>query len=318
MPELPLPGSNRGLAVVSLFVSLVALGLKYAAFAVSGSVALHADAIETIINVVAAAGGLWALSVAERPADHNHTYGHYKAEYLSAVAEGTLVVITAFVIGREAVEGWLNPHPALAPWNGLLLNGAATCVNLGWGLIMLRAGQARHSPALIAGGQHVLSDVWTGVALVAGVALIPLLGWPQLDAVLAGLVALNVLRVGWEVMRDSIAGLMDEAPDTQTLGEIGAIITANGHGAIQAHDIRTRIVGAMTFLEFHLVVPGTMSVKVAHDICDRIEHALRAHMGSTLVHIHIEPETCAKHDNTVLNIPPTGISPASFGSSAEK
>lgn len=133
MPELPLPQSNRGLAVVSLFVSLVALGLKYAAFAVSGSVALHADAIETIINVVAAAGGLWALSVAERPADHNHTYGHYKAEYLSAVAEGTLVVITAFIIGREAVEGWLHPHPALAPWNGLLLNAAATCVNLAGG-----------------------------------------------------------------------------------------------------------------------------------------------------------------------------------------
>jgi cation diffusion facilitator family transporter len=183
---------------------------------------------------------------------------------------------------------------------------------------MLRAGQARHSPALIAGGQHVLSDVWTGVALVAGVALIPLLGWPQLDAVLAGLVALNVLRVGWEVMRDSIAGLMDEAPDAQTLGEIGSIITSNGHGAIQAHDIRTRIVGAMTFLEFHLVVPGTMSVKAAHDICDRIEHALRAHMGSTLVHIHIEPETCAKHDNTVLSIPPAGVSPANSGSSAEK
>ncbi|MDE7546387.1 cation diffusion facilitator family transporter [Acetobacter fabarum] len=318
MPELPLPRSNRGLAVVSLFVSLVALGLKYAAFAVSGSVALHADAIETIINVVAAAGGLWALSVAERPADHNHTYGHYKAEYLSAVAEGALVVITAFVIGREAVEGWLHPHTTLAPWGGLLLNGAATCVNLIWGLTMLRAGRARHSPALVAGGQHVLSDVWTGVALVVGVALIPLLGWPQLDAVLAGLVALNVLRVGWEVMRDSIAGLMDEAPDAQTLGEIGAIITANGQGAIQAHDIRTRIVGAMTFLDFHLVVPGSMNVKAAHDICDRIEHALRVHMGSTLVHIHIEPETCAKHDNSVLDIPPAGASSASSGSSAEK
>ncbi|WP_338331823.1 cation diffusion facilitator family transporter [Acetobacter sp. LMG 32666] len=318
MPELPLPRSNKGIAVVSLFVSLVALALKYAAFAVSGSVALHADAIETIINVVAAAGGLWALSVAERPADHNHTYGHYKAEYLSAVAEGTLVVITAFVIGREAVEGWLHPHPTLAPWNGLLLNGAATCVNLGWGLVMLRAGQARHSPALIAGGQHVLSDVWTGVALVAGVALIPLLGWPQLDAVLAGLVAINVLRVGWEVMRDSIAGLMDEAPDTQTLGEIRQIIRTNGYGAMQAHDIRTRIVGAMTFLEFHLVVPGSMSVKNAHDICDRIEHALRAHMGSTLVHIHIEPETCAKLDGTALIIPPAGALSASSASSAEK
>ncbi|MFT9016923.1 MAG: cation diffusion facilitator family transporter, partial [Acetobacter sp.] len=171
--------------------------------------------------------------------------------------------------------------------------------------VMLRAGRARRSPALVAGGQHVLSDVWTGVALVAGVALIPVTGWARLDSVLAGLVAVNVLRVGWDVMRESIAGLMDQAPGRETLEQIQDIIAANGEGAIEAHDIRTRIVGAMTFLDFHLVVPGGMSVHQAHDICDRIEAALRAHMGSTLVHIHVEPDNLAKHEGIVFWPRPT-------------
>jgi len=298
--RLPLPESNKGIAACSLVISLVALGLKYAAWAVSGSVALYSDAVETIINVVAAVGGLWALAVSERPADHNHTYGHYKAEYLSAVAEGTLVLVTAFIIGREAVEGWLHPHPALAPYAGVALNGIATLVNLGWGLTMLQAGRARRSPALVAGGQHVLSDVWTGVGLVVGILLIPLTGWVRLDAVLAGLIALNVLRVGWNVMKDSIAGLMDQAPDPETLDQIREVIADNGRGAIEAHDIRTRVVGAMTFLDFHLVVPGSMSVHDAHEICDRIENALRGKMGNTLVHIHVEPDNKAKHEGIVF------------------
>ncbi|MCP1270267.1 cation diffusion facilitator family transporter [Acetobacter cerevisiae] len=298
--QLPLPQSNKSIALCSLAVSLVALGLKYAAYATSGSVALYSDAVETIINVVSALGGLWALSVAERPADHNHTYGHYKAEYLSAVAEGTLVLVTAFVIGREAVEGFLHPHPTGAPYVGILLNAAATVVNLVWGLTLVHAGRSRRSPALQAGGQHVLSDVWTGVGLVVGMLLIPLTGWIWLDAVLAGLIAINVLRVGWEMMRESIAGLMDEAPAPETLDDIRDIIATNGRGAIEAHDIRTRIVGAITFLEFHLVVPGSMTVEEAHQICDRIEAGLRTKMGDTLVHIHVEPDNMTKHEGIVF------------------
>lgn len=298
--SLPLPKTNKGLALCSLAVSLVALALKYAAWASSGSIALYSDAIETIINVVSALGGLWALSIAERPADQNHTYGHYKAEYLSAVAEGTLVLLTAFVIAHEAWEGWHHPHPTLAPYTGIVLNGAATGLNLLWGLTMVRAGRNRRSPALIAGGQHVLSDVWTGAGLIVGMLLIPLTGWTRLDVVLAGLIALNVLRVGWEVMRDSIAGLMDQAPEPTTLDEIRDVIADNGRGAIEAHDIRTRIAGSTTFLDFHLVVPGTMSVLEAHDICDRIEHALRQKMGNTLVHIHVEPDNLAKHEGIVF------------------
>jgi cation diffusion facilitator family transporter len=287
--------SKNALAWTSLGVSLVALGLKYAAWRVTGSIALFSDAIETIINVVAALTGLWALQVASLPPDENHTYGHYKAEYLSAVAEGVLVLLTALAIGREAWIDWQHPAMPHAPLSGIALNGSAGVLNLAWATVLLRSGRARRSPTLIAAGQHVMSDVWTTIGLVGGFLLIPLTGWLWLDAALAALIALNVLRVGWEMMRSSIAGLMDEAPDSDTLADIRHVIATSGTGAIEAHDLRARIVGAMAFVEFHLVVPGGMTVDAAHEICDRIEAALRAQIGQALIHIHVEPERKAKH-----------------------
>ena len=291
MPDI----SKTALAWTSLGVSIAALGLKYAAWRVTGSIALYSDAVETIINVVAALTGLWALHIASLPADENHTYGHYKAEYLSAVAEGVLVLVTAFVIGREAWIDWQHPSLPDAPLLGIALNGSAGVLNLAWALVLLRAGRAKRSPTLVAAGQHVMSDVWTTVGLVGGFILIPLTGWPWIDPLLAGLIALNVLRVGWGMMRESIAGLMDEAPAAETLETIRQVIAASGHGAIEAHALRARIVGAMAFVEFHLVVPGAMSVDAAHEICDRIEAALRARIGEALIHIHVEPERKAKH-----------------------
>ena len=301
MPSLSLPKSNKDIAFTGLLVSLFVFGLKYAAYFFSNSVALYADAIETIINVLAAISSLWALSIVEQPADHNHTYGYYKAEYLSAVAEGTLVIITAFIIGHDAIRDWLHPRHLLAPWKGLVLSGIATLINLLWGITMIHTGRERRSPALIAGGKHILSDVWAGAALVIGVSLVCISGWERLDSFLAGCIALKVLQTGWEVIRDSIAGLMDRAPDPETFQQIRTIITENGQGAIEVHDIRTRIVGAMTFLDFHMVVPGDMSVIQAHDICDRIEEALHTMMGDTLIHIHVEPDFLAKHEGIIFS-----------------
>ncbi|WP_255663141.1 cation diffusion facilitator family transporter [Komagataeibacter sp. FNDCR2] len=284
----------------SLAISVVALGMKYTAWRVTGSIALYSDAIETIINVVSAIAGLWALRVASLPPDQNHTYGHYKAEYLSAVAEGVLVVITSITIAHEA---WVGFHNLRAPVDSLLgvtFNAGAGVLNLVWGLVMLRLGRAHHSPALVAGGHHVLSDVWASAALVCGFILIPLTGWLWLDPLLAALIALNVLRTGWDMMRSSIGGLMDEAPNSETLGQIRAIISQTATGALEAHDIRARIVGAMTFIEFHLVVPGTMSVENAHHICDRVEAGLREGLGDALINIHVEPERKAKHTGVLV------------------
>ncbi|GAB6855151.1 cation diffusion facilitator family transporter [Asaia astilbis] len=279
---------------MSLLVSLIALALKYIAWHVSGSSALLSDALETIINVAAAIGALWALTVSERPADHNHTYGHEKAEYLSAVTEAVLVVLTAIGIAWVAWKSWLTPNTEIAPWSGIVFNALGGVVNLVWGLILVRQGTLRRSPALTANGRHVISDVWTTVLLVIGIALIPLTGYARLDALLSGLVAINVLRVGFDMMKHSIAGLMDEAPDSDTLQMIRAVISENATGAIEAHDIRVRTAGSLSFIEFHLVVPGAMSVSNSHEICDKVEHALRRHIGRAIIHIHVEPEEKAK------------------------
>ena len=294
-------GASRNLiAWVTLAVSILALAMKYMAWRATGSVALYSDTLETIINVVAAVAGLWALHVASLPPDENHTYGHYKAEYLSAVAEGVLVVMTAITIGHEAWKGWFDPHLPTNSMIGVIFNGGAGILNLVWGAVMMAAGRRHQSPTLIAGAQHVLSDVWASAALVAGFVLIPLTGWDRLDSILAGLIALNVLRTGWDMMRTSISGLMDAAPEPATLTQIRRIISINATGAIEAHDIRARIVGAMTFIEFHLVVAGDMSVEAAHQICDRIEEALRRELGSALINIHVEPERKAKHNGIIV------------------
>lgn len=284
----------------SVAVSLIALLLKYAAYAVTGSVALYSDAIECIINVVAALGGLLALSVSSRPADANHPYGHYKAEYLSAVAEGVMVLLTALAIGHQAWLGWQHPHAPHAPLQGIALNAAAGVLNLVWARTLIRIGRDRRSPALTAGGQHVMSDVWTSGALLVGFSLLPLTGWLRLDSVLAALVAVHILRVGFEMTRSSIGGLMDEVTDPRAVEEIRRVIAESADGAIEAHDVRTRCVGSMTFVEFHLVVPGQMAVLTAHEICDRIEIALRHELGEALINIHVEPEQKAKHKGVVV------------------
>jgi len=292
--------NTTSIAWASLGVSIAALGLKYAAFAVSGSRALYSDALETVINVVAALGALWALRIASEPPDENHPYGHDKAEYLSAVAEGVLVILTAIGIFAVALRAWRHPAAHLEPWRGLAINLAAGVLNLAWALYLARAARLHRSPALQASSRHIMSDVWTTGGLVLGVALIPLTGFIQIDAILSALIALNVLRNGTLMMQQSISGLMDEAPDSQTLQQIRDVIGRHATGALEAHDLRARTVGRTSFIEFHLVVPGRMSVSDAHEICDRVETALRAQVGRALIHIHIEPEEKAKHHGVVV------------------
>jgi cation diffusion facilitator family transporter len=278
----------------SLAVSMVVLALKAAAYWLTGSVALLSDALETVINVVAALGALVALRLSALPPDANHLYGHSKAEYLSAMAEGALVLLTSLLIGREAWEGWQNPHAPETPFLGIGLNAGAGVINLVWGLALIRNGRLWRSPALIAGGQHIMTDVWTTGAVLIGFALVPLTGYLRLDPLIAGLVALNILWTGYGMLRESMGALMDEVADPEAVAELRKIISASADGAIEAHDLRTRTAGATTFIEFDLVVPGTMTVQDAHAICDRVEDALRAHLGNAVINIHVEPEREAK------------------------
>lgn len=183
----------------SLVVAFLALGLKFAAWWVTGSVALYSDALETIINVVTASAALIAIRISNRPADADHPYGHQKVEYFSAVLEGLVVIGAAAAILHEVYNAWSKPVPVEAPFlgMGMAINGAATALNGAWAAYLIRSGRAWRSPAILASGRHVLTDVWTSAGVLAGFALVPVTGWLWLDPALAGLVALNIIWAGF-------------------------------------------------------------------------------------------------------------------------
>lgn len=290
----------RNIALGSIAVGLVVLALKYAAYLLTGSVALWSDAIESIVNVVTAIVAFLAVRWSAKPADDEHPYGHHKAEYFSAVLEGVLIVLAAILILHEAYAAYLAPRTLDAPWRGLALNLVASVINGGWAMLLLRQGRQMRSPALMADGRHLVTDVVSSVGVLVGVGLAALSGLAILDPLLAALVALNILWAGWKLMRESFSGLMDEAIPPDTLLSIRRIIAGNAVGAIEAHDLRTRRAGAMTFIDFHLVVSGATTVGDAHEICDQLERAIRDEIGPSLITIHVEPDSKAKHSGIVV------------------
>lgn len=287
-------------AIASIIVAFAVMGLKFVAWAVTGSVAFYSDAVESIINVIAAAVSLAAVRVSARPADANHPFGHQKAEFLSAILEGAMILLAAALIVWEAARALIAPQPIVQPGLGLLIIVIAMAFNGLWAAWLGRLGRAWRSPALLADARHLWVDVLTSAGVVVGVALIPVTGWPWLDPVLALLVAVNVLWSGMAVVRGSLAGLMDEMVDRATLDHIGKVVAKHASGAVQAHDLKVRSLGRGMSVEFHLVVPGTMSVLEAHGICDRIEAALKREIGDGHVIIHVEPEHKAKAANVIL------------------
>jgi len=288
------------IATASLFVGLCVLGLKLLAWRYTGSVALYSDALESIVNVVTALTALIALKLAQRPADAALPYGYHKAEYFSAVLVGVMIIIAAILILREAFYGFLDPALPQAPIEGIAISIVATIINLAWAQVLMRQGRKARSPSLEADGKHLMTDVVSTAGVLAGLALVYATGWAQLDSALAALVALNILWSGWGVIRDSVGGLMDVAVPAETQKTIREVIAANAEGAIEAHDIRTRQAGKLIFIEFHLVVPGAMSVDDAHGICDAIEAKLRETVEDVQITIHVEPENKAKHAGIVV------------------
>ena len=288
------------LAVGSLLVGCLVLGLKALAWWITGSVALLSDALESTVNLATAVAALVAIQVAARPADSNHPFGHHKAEYFSAVLEGVMIIVAALFIAREAYHGFLDPHPVTAPVEGLAVNGLATLLNAVWAFVLVRQGRRLRSPALEADGKHLWTDVVTSAGVAVGVVLALVSGWWMLDPLMAALVALNILWSGSKVVKESLSGLMDEAVPDRVLTEIREIISSKAEGAVEAHDLRTRLAGKATFVEFHLVVPGDMSVFTAHEICDRVEHAIHDAVPDSRVTIHVEPEHKSKHSGIVV------------------
>ncbi len=292
--------STAGIASVSVLVGVAVLALKYYAFHVTGSVALYSDALESIVNVAASIAALVAIRVSAIPPDASHPYGHQKAEYFSVVAEGVLIIVAAILIFNEAYQALLAPRLLEQAGVGLAFNGAATILNAAWSAVLIGVGRRRRSPALVADGKHLLTDVFTSVGVLAGLLLAVATNIPFLDPLLAALVALNILWAGWTLVRESVGGLMDEAVPTETLEKIREVISANAVGALEAHDVRTRHAGRQSFVDFHLVVPGSMTVAEAHEICDRIERAIQAEVSDAFITIHVEPEDNAKLHGVVV------------------
>ncbi|MCW0001611.1 cation diffusion facilitator family transporter [Pararhizobium sp. YC-54] len=278
------------LAFWGIPLAIAVLGLKMLAWWVTGSVALLSDGLESIVNVVAAIVAFVVVGYAAKPADAGHPFGHYKAEYLSAVTEGVLIVVAALLIAAEAIPAILAPRLPETPALGLAINLVAGVINGIWAYILIRAGRALRSPALTADGHHILSDVITSVGVLAGLVLAILTGYAVLDPLLAVVVACNILYQGWKVIARSIAGLMDKAIPAEEEEAIKQAIAANATGSLGVHDLKTREAGPAIFVDFHMVVPAAMPVGDAHDICDRLEDAIREVHAGAKITIHVEPE----------------------------
>lgn len=283
------------LAFWGIPLAIGVMGLKMAAWWVTGSVALLSDGLESTVNVVAAFIAYFVIQYARKPADDDHPFGHHKAEYLSAVIEGVLIVVAALLIVREAVGHLSNPTLLDAPVLGLAINLVAGLINAVWAYTLVKVGKAHRSPALTADGQHIYSDVVTSAGVFVGLILALATGYAILDPVMALLVSVNILFQGWKVISHSVDGLMDRAVEPDEEVAIKTAIAANATGSLNVHDLRTRRAGAATFVVFDLVVPADMSVGQSHDICDRLEAAIKDALPGARCVIHVEPESEEAH-----------------------
>ncbi|HVZ03242.1 cation diffusion facilitator family transporter [Hyphomicrobium sp.] len=286
------------IAAANIAVALAVVAIKYMAYVLSGSVALFSDALESIVNVMTAAAAFAAIRLSAKPADSDHPFGHHKAEFLAAMFEGAMIAVAAVLILLKArtalIQGVRLEHSA----TGIALNILASVLNAAWAWLLIQRGKLWRSPALVADGQHLVTDVITSAGVVIGVALAMLSGWHILDPLIAAAVALNILWMGYQIAVQSMSRLLDQAASPEIEQRIREVIEANGGGALEAHDIRTRQAGRALFIEFHLVVPGSMSVDAAHVICDRLELAIEKAIDGSEVVIHVEPEHKAKPEES--------------------
>ena len=287
-------GHGVRIAAGSIAIGCLVLVMKAVAWWITGSAALYSDALESIVNVAASVIALAALRFAAIPPDANHPYGHDKVEFFAAVIEGVLIVVAALSIFGHAWETWLAPRPIVVPFRGIALNAVATVLNGAWSAVLLRSGRRLRSPALVADGRHLFADVITSIGIACGVVLAVLTGYLALDPILAAATGVYVLWSGMRMISSSVGGLMDAAPQAAVVHRIRELVAESAAGAIEAHDLRMRYAGRLTFLDFHLVVPGTMTVAQSHAICDRIEDTLRQEMQNLVITIHVEPEEKAK------------------------
>jgi cation diffusion facilitator family transporter len=288
------PGANQRLLErfiwLSIATALATVGIKAAAAWLTNSVGLWSDAAESTVNLVAALVALWALRLSAKPADHNHDFGHGKAEYMSAAVEGTLIFVAAAFIIYGAVQRLFSPAPLEQLGLGLALSTLATLLNLGTGYLLVRAGRTHRSITLEADGKHLLTDVWTSVGVLVAIGLVVLTGWQILDPVIALAVGANILFTGYQLVRRSVVGLLDGTLPPEEVTLVNAELQrVCDNPRVQITAVRTRESGRQRFVYATLSVPGEWTVKRSHDVADEVETAISNALPGTTTFVHIEP-----------------------------
>jgi len=276
-------------AWLSIAAALATIALKTSAFAITGSVGLLSDAMESVVNLVAAVVALAALTVAARPADDTHHYGHGKAEYFSAAVEGAMILVAALLIVISAAERLIHPQALQSVGVGLAITALASVINLAVGLLLIRVGKQHRSITLEADGKHLMTDVWTSVGVIIGVALVWLTGWERLDPIIALCVGVNILWTGYHLVSRSTAGLMDAALPRADLMTIESVLERHRCDTVQFHALRTRESGHHRFVSVHVLVPGDWSVQRGHDLLEELEADIVDRLPGTTVETHLEP-----------------------------
>jgi cation diffusion facilitator family transporter len=289
-------------AWLSIAAATLIICMKSVAYWLTGSVGLLSDALESLVNLVAASAALVALTVAARPADEDHQYGHEKAEYLSSAFEGGMIFVAALAIAATAIERLLHEQPLEALATGLVISAVATVINLVVARILLNAGRRHDSIALEADAHHLMTDVWTSVGVLIGVGAVAVTGWQWLDPAVALAVAANILRTGFSLIRRSALGLMDTALPAEEQRIVVEILERYRGQDVQHHALRTRRSGSRRFIDFHVLVPGAWTVQQGHDLLEHIEAEIRARLANTTILTHLEPvEDAASWDDTALD-----------------
>ncbi|MDH4189211.1 MAG: cation diffusion facilitator family transporter [Betaproteobacteria bacterium] len=277
-------------AWLSIAAALATIALKSWAWWLTGSVGLLSDAMESVVNLAAGGLALWMLRLSVKPPDVQHPFGHSKAEYLAAGIEGALIALASAAIILSAAPRLFAPRALDTPGLGLAISAIATVINLAVAILLIRAGKAHHSITLEADGRHLLTDVWTSLGVIAGVALVALSGWLILDPIVALVVAMQILWTGASLIRRSIAGLLDAAIPDEERADIERICAEyTRRYGIAFHAVRTRHAGRRRFISFHLLVPNTWTVEQAHQLSEEIESRIRSLVPNASLFSHIEP-----------------------------
>lgn len=284
----PAPSLTR-YAWLSIFAALATIGLKASAYFMTGSVSLLSDALESFVNLAAAIIALIALSIAVRPPDEDHEFGHYKVEYFSSGVEGTLILLAAASIALTSLERLLHPQSLEAVPIGLLVSGIASVINFAIARILMRAGKAHRSITLEADSHHLMTDVWTSVGVIGGVLVVWFSGVQWLDPLIALLVAGMIVRSGLRLVRRSAQGLMDSAIDGIARAALETVLEKYRVQGIDFHALRTRDAGARQFVTVHILVPGQWSVQKGHNLLEQIEQDMRLVLPQAHITTHLEP-----------------------------